>query len=205
MIFTDEIKKQITQNDTVMKVIVDTIPKPEIISTGNVFHDIMSCILEQQIHYRSTKRTFEKMLKTAEIRELTMDNFKQFEEKAFMNLKLSANKYETILQTVEFFQTNVIELEQLPDQAIKKLLTKIKGVSNWTVEMLLIYTFGRITVFPSDDYHLKQIMTKLYEIPPEAKLKASMKAIAENWGKYQSTAVLYLLEWKRIMKLERPQ
>lgn len=201
---TESIKNELAANDVILKRIINTISEPKIISSNNVFHDIMSCILEQQIHYRSTKKIFQRMLNTAEITELTLDNFEQFEEKAFTNTKLSANKYETIVQTVEFFETNDIDWQQLSDKEIKKLLTTIKGVSNWTVEMLLLYTFTRPNVFPADDYHVKQIMTKLYEIPPEAKLKASMKAIAENWGEYKSTAVLYLLEWKKVMKNTKP-
>ncbi len=196
----EDIKGRLIENDEIMQRIISTIPEPEIISTNNVFHDIMSCILEQQIHYRSTKRIFERMLNAAEITELTLENFEQFEEKAFQNTKLSANKYETILQTVEFFGTNEIDWHSLSDKEIKKLLTKIKGVSNWTVEMLLIYTFGRKDVFPADDYHVKQIMMKLYEIPPKPKLKANMKAVAENWGEYKSFGTLYLLEWKKEMK-----
>ncbi len=49
----------------------------------------MSYFIEQQIHYRSTKRQFQKMLDKAEINELSLNNFSHFEEKAFVDVKLS--------------------------------------------------------------------------------------------------------------------
>jgi len=48
--------------DPILKEVIATIPFPQIVSTKNVFHDLMSCVLEQQIHYRSTKKIFQKML-----------------------------------------------------------------------------------------------------------------------------------------------
>lgn len=48
--------------DFILEKIILSIAPPQIISTNNVFHDLMSCLLEQQIHYRSTKKIFTKML-----------------------------------------------------------------------------------------------------------------------------------------------
>jgi len=39
---------------------------PPLASTGDVFHDLMSCVVEQQIHYRSTKKIFAKALERAD-------------------------------------------------------------------------------------------------------------------------------------------
>jgi len=47
------------KGDPVLKKIIETIPAPNIKSTNDVFFDLMSCVLEQQIHYRSTKRMFQ--------------------------------------------------------------------------------------------------------------------------------------------------
>ena len=50
---------RILKGDPVLKKIIETIPEPNIESTNDVFFDLMSCVLEQQIHYRSTKRIFQ--------------------------------------------------------------------------------------------------------------------------------------------------
>ncbi|MEM6298840.1 MAG: hypothetical protein AAF740_09155 [Bacteroidota bacterium] len=190
-------------SDPVLAKIMDVIPVPSHKSTGNVFHDLMSCIIEQQIHYRSTKRTFEKMLAKAEISELTSDNFSNFEEIAFESVKISERKYETILRVVEFWQGNVPDWKMLTDEEVRKAFKQIKGVGVWTVDMILLFTIERPDIFPADDYHLKMLMTSLYGLDAKSKLKAQMKKVAEKWSPCQSLAVRYLLAWKEYQKQQK--
>lgn len=187
----------LAQKDQVIANIIALVPQPDDDSTGSVFHDLMSCILEQQIHYRSTKKTFQKLMDTAELEMLTPDNFEVLEEKAFGKLKLSANKYQTILDVLDYFQNESNDWISMEDQSIRKQLTQIKGISNWTVDMILLYTLERPNVFPADDYHLKRIIPKLYPINPSNPLKKEMKAIAEFWEPQCSLAVKYLWAWKK--------
>jgi DNA-3-methyladenine glycosylase II len=186
--------------DPVLDIIVQQIPEPKIISTGNVFHDLMSCVLEQQIHYRSTKKIFQKMLNTPSIDILSPDNFTLLEEKALKDAKLSIGKYETVLGILEFWEKQPLDWFSLDDQEVREQLAKIKGIGKWTVDMILMYTLQRPNVFPYDDFHLKQIMTSLYGLDPNVKLKAQMIEISEKWGDQKSLAVLYLLAWKNYQK-----
>lgn len=186
--------------DAILDTIVQQIPKPEIISTKDVFHDLMSCVLEQQIHYRSTKKIFEKMLNLAEIERLSPENFSEFEEMALKDAKLSMGKYETVLRILDFWETNQVNWFHLADAEVRAKLSEIKGIGNWTIDMILLYTLQRPDVFPYDDFHLKQIMTNLYGLDPKTKLKAQMIEISEKWPDQKSLAVLYLLDWKNYKK-----
>jgi DNA-3-methyladenine glycosylase II len=197
---TDNKTLQLTENDAILKSIISTIPEPQFQSTNNVFHDLMSCILEQQIHYRSTKKVFQKMLNTASLEILTPENFPQFEEKAFSNIKLSTGKYETVLRIIEFWNENKINWQALKDEEIISTLSSIKGIGRWTIDMILLYTLQRTNVFPFDDFHLKEIMIKLYGLDPNVKLKAQMIDVSNTWGKHKSLAVRYLLAWKELNK-----
>lgn len=190
----------LAQADPVLEKLIRQLPQPVIPSTENVFHDLMSCVLEQQIHYRSSKKTFQKMLNAAQIERLTLDNFQEFEQHSFLNIKLSGNKYETIAGIVEFWEANQVDWTMLNDEAIREKLSTIKGIGPWTIDMILLYTLQRPNIFPSDDFHLKQIMVALYKLDSKSKLKAQMTAIAENWGDQKSLAVLYLLAWKQLNK-----
>jgi DNA-3-methyladenine glycosylase II len=187
--------------DPVIDKIVQQIPKPEIISTKDVFHDLMSCVLEQQIHYRSTKKTFEKMLNAAGIERLSPEDFPILEEKALkVDAKLSMGKYETMLSILDFWETHQLGWFAMDDNEVRTHLAQIKGIGKWTVDMVLMYTLQRPNVFPYDDFHLKQIMTNLYGLDPKVKLKAQMVEISEKWGDQKSLAVLYLLDWKNYQK-----
>ncbi len=195
-----EVQTALSNSDAVLAKIMTIVPVPNIESTNDVFFDLMSCILEQQIHYRSTKRIFAKMLERADLQTLTLDNFEAFERKAFVNVKFSGNKYETILATLAFFDANKIDWQSLTDAEVAAQLSSIKGVGKWTIDMILLYTLQRPDVFPYDDFHLKDIMVKLYGLNPNSKLKAQMIAVAEQWGAHKSLAVRYLLAWKAFNK-----
>lgn len=189
-------KQHLIKADEKLAHIISLIPEPLVESTGDVFFDLMSCILEQQIHYRSTKKIFAKMLQRAEIDRLTLQNFPEFEAKALGDVKLSHSKYETVLAVLDFFTENKLDWNALSDDAIRQQLSSIKGIGKWTIDMILLYTLGRPDVFPNDDFHLKQIMTRVYGLDSSSKLKAQMLEIASLWGNHRSLAVKYLLSWK---------
>jgi DNA-3-methyladenine glycosylase II len=46
------------------------------------------------------------------------------------------------------------------DEAIIERLTQVKGIGRWTVEMLLIFTLGRLDVLPVDDYGVRKGYTR---------------------------------------------
>lgn len=190
----------ILTSDPILRRIMEKIEVPRIVSTKDLFHDLMGCIIEQQIHYRSTKKIYQRLLDKASIEQLNLENFAQFEEKALPSLKLSMNKIETINAWVEFNRKNNIVWESLSDEEITSTLSKIKGIGKWTIDMILLYTLERSAIFPVDDFHLKQIMIELYQLDPSSKLKARMLDIAQNWGDEKSLAVRYLLEWKKSKK-----
>lgn len=198
-----KVLNQFIENDAILKNIIATIPEPQIQSTNNVFHDLMSCILEQQIHYRSTKKIFQKMLNSASLEILTPENFPQFEEKAFSNIKLSVGKYETVLRIIEFWDENTIKWQALKDEEVISTLSSIKGIGKWTIDMILLYTLQRPNIFPFDDFHLKNIMIQLYGLDANVKLKAQMIEVSNAWGNDKSLAVKYLLAWKEFRKKEK--
>jgi DNA-3-methyladenine glycosylase II len=79
-----------------------------------------------------------------------------------------------------------------------ELLTQIKGVGKWTVEMLLMFTLGREDVFAVDDLGIQQAMIKVYKISTDDKkaLKGKMLKISAKWSPYRTYACLHLWRWK---------
>lgn len=190
--------KYLSDRDPVLKEIINKTPKPEPIVPNPMFHDLLACVIEQQIPYRSTKRTFEKLLSKAEINVLTPENFEHFEEKGLVDLKLSENKISTISRILEQWKEMPKDWDSLSDEEVRRTLKSIKGIGPWTMDMLLLYTLERANVFPADDYHLKQLMPGLYNLDTKSRLKAQMKEVADNWSPHQSMAVRVLLEWKNL-------
>lgn len=165
-------------------------------STRNVFHDLVSCLVEQQIHYRSRKKQFARMLEQAGLEELNPENFGIFEEKALAGSRLSGRKWEALAAVVPFFQENENDWANMTDAQVRKELGALPGVGKWTVDMLLLYTLERPDICPLDDYHLKLSMQRAYHLSDQH-LRGEMKAISEGWKPFRSRATRLLLAWKR--------
>jgi DNA-3-methyladenine glycosylase II len=191
-------------NDPVLVNVINKTEPFRFESTKNVFQDLLSCILEQQIHYRSSKRIFAKMLDKADITALTLDSFTKFEELAIPTVSFSMQKLETVGRIVEFFSTHNYTWQDMSDNEIRTVLGQIKGVGTWTIDMILIFTLERPNVFPVDDFQLKQAMRMIYAITEEKALKKQMLSIAESWGNQKSLAVLYIWShWQFYKKVNK--
>ena len=123
-----EVTQYLSSKDDVLKQVITEVDWPEITSTQNVFHDLTSCVIEQQIHYRSSKKTFAKLLTKSSIEELTVDSFEVFEERALGDVKLSMRKYETVIEVVDFFHSHSPDWSEMSNTEVRETLSSIKGI-----------------------------------------------------------------------------
>jgi len=113
------------------------------------------------------------------------------------SIGLSNAKVSYVKNVCTFFIENDItdkKLYQLTDEEIILLLIQIKGVGQWTVEMILMFGLGRENVFSSGDLGIQKSMIQLYNIQFESKkeLHQKMLAISEQWHPYKTYACRYL-------------
>ena len=83
------------------------------------------------------------------------------------------------------------ELHELTDDEIVERLITIKGVGRWTVEMLLMFRFGRMDVLPVDDMGVQEGFKRVFELEKRPK-KKEMEALAECWRPYRSVGSWYM-------------
>lgn len=90
------------------------------------------------------------------------------------------------------------KLHVMTNEEIIELLTQIKGVGKWTVEMLLMFGLGREDVFSIDDYGVRSAMIKIYKLEKLDKKKLNQKLIkiSEKWSPYKTYGCLYCWHWK---------
>ncbi len=51
----------------------------------------------------------------------------------------------------------------MEDEEIVRVLTQVKGIGKWTAEMFLMFSLGRLDVFPIDDQSIRSSMMRIYE------------------------------------------
>ena len=114
---------------------------------------------------------------------------------------LSNAKANYVLNVSRFFIDEKItdkSLHAMNNEEVIKYLTQIKGVGQWTVEMILMFTLGREDVFAVDDLGIQQAICKLYKIDAADKkaMKEKMLKVSKKWSPYRTYACRYLWGWK---------
>ncbi len=117
------------------------------------------------------------------------------------SIGLSYAKANYVQNVCRFFMEEKItdaKLHKLNNEELIKYLSQIKGVGQWTVEMILMFTLGREDVFALDDLGIQQSIQKLYKLEHLDKkaLKAKMLQLSEKWKPYRTYACRYLWGWK---------
>lgn len=113
----------------------------------------------------------------------------------------STQKANYALNIGQFFKKKKLynfDWSKLSDKDILDLLTQIKGVGSWTVEMILIFQLDRPDVFPVKDLAIQLVMQELYKVESEkSQLIKDLNIIAESWRPFRTYASLYLWAWRR--------
>ena len=109
---------------------------------------------------------------------------------------LSVRKAYCIREISQMIDSGQIPLDKtcrMQDDQIMQMLTEVKGIGRWTVEIFLMFGLGRPDVLPVGDLGLRKgvkIFYGLSEMPSEDQVEK----IAEAWRPYRSIATWYI--WK---------
>jgi DNA-3-methyladenine glycosylase II len=114
---------------------------------------------------------------------------------------LSNAKTQYVLNVAQFAIDNNLDdkrLKKMSDEEVIELLTRIKGVGKWTVEMLLMFTLGREDIFSIDDYGIQTAVKKIYALDDSNKkaFREKLLKISAKWKPYRTYACMHLWRWK---------
>jgi DNA-3-methyladenine glycosylase II len=94
------------------------------------------------------------------------------------------------------------EAESLSDADLIARLVSLRGVGRWTVEMLLIFSLGRMDVMPVDDFGVREGWRLLKGLDAQPRPK-DLAVIAAAWSPYRSAAAWYL--WRAADAVKPPE
>ena len=98
-------------------------------------------------------------------------------------------------KTIEGIVPGSRAITKLSNEEIIARLTSVRGVGPWTVEMLLMFTLGRLDVLPATDYGVRKGFAVTFgwkDLPTPKELLE----YGERWRPHRSTAAWYL--WRAL-------
>lgn len=143
--------KELTARDRDLAKVVDVLGKPPTWQREPGFATLIRIILEQQVSLASAKAAYDRLCAT--VRPLTPESFLSLDPIELKTVGFSRQKARygrELASAISLGQLNLASLQQLDDLAIRKELTKIKGIGNWTVDMYLMMALQRRDVFPQE-------------------------------------------------------
>lgn len=178
----------------------------------SVYESLLRAIISQQISVAAANSIRNKFLKLYNKKEpYKFPEPKKLLKTSDEKLKtagLSSSKISYLKNVAEHFikeNLNDEKFKEMSDREIIEDLIKIKGVGEWTVEMILMFALDRKDVFSYKDLALVTPIIKLYKIKKEKhtpkKLKEKIFKITNKWSPHRTLASKYL--WKYSGELKK--
>ena len=187
--------------DKNLKKIIATQTAYVLVKKTDVYLHLCGSIMSQQLNTKVAAIIFERFLNLYPTRQPTPQQIVDTSIETLRSIGLSNAKANYVHNVCNFFLLEKItdeKLDSLSNEEIIKYLIQIKGVGQWTVEMILMFTLGREDVFALDDLGIQQSIIKLYKLDVLTKkqLREKMQEISKNWSPYRTYACRYLWGWK---------
>jgi DNA-3-methyladenine glycosylase II len=162
---------------------------------------LIASIVSQQLSTKVAAIIFKRFLDVYKGKEPSMQAVIDTPFDTLRGIGLSNSKVNYVQNVAHFFISQKITDKQLyamEPEAVIELLTQIKGVGRWTVEMLLMFSLGHEDVFAVDDLGIQQAMIRLYKIKYTTKKELQTKMLKRSlsWSPYRTYACLHLWNWK---------
>jgi DNA-3-methyladenine glycosylase II len=160
------------------------------------YESLVRAVAYQQLHGRAAAAILGRLVEKFAPREFpSPEDLASADPADLRPLGFSAAKVATIQGVARGALDGVVPTREqavaLSDQELIDRLTQLRGIGQWTVEMLLIFTLGRLDVMPVDDYGVKAGLQALHKLEVFPK-KQDFARLTEKWQPYRSIGAWYL-------------
>lgn len=187
--------RELKKNDPDLIKLFDSIEVNTLNPGNNYFKALTRSIIYQQLSGRAAKTIFNRFKSLYSNNPFPIPE--QVLETDIETLRASGLSYNKSYYIKNIAQAFLEEpdaydnLSKMNDKDIIGLLTQVKGIGLWTVQMFLMFTLNRPDVFPATDLAIQKgyrSYFKLNDLPkPNDMIKRS-----EMWIPYRTTVSLYL-------------
>ncbi|OHX63993.1 DNA-3-methyladenine glycosylase family protein [Flammeovirga pacifica] len=190
---TDEALLYLKKKDKKLGVAIDKIGVIQRAVNPDLFSALIRSIVGQQISTKAQTTVWNRI--TNALGEVTPQNIHHVDRDQLKSFGLSYRKVDYIKDfgtKVYLKQFDLEALINMSDEEVCKELSSLKGIGNWTAEMLMLFSMQRENILSFGDLAIIRGMCKLYghkEMPKER-----FEKYRKRYTPYGSVASLYL--WK---------
>jgi DNA-3-methyladenine glycosylase II len=164
----------------------------------NRFQSLVFSILAQQISGKAAASIRARLIEYVKPEEISANTIARLSPEELRGVGVSLQKSQYLLDLANRVASGHLRLDRLgrlPDEEVIEALIQVKGIGVWTAQMFLIFSLGRLDVFPHDDLGVRVALRNLYGLE-ELPNKEVGHRIAEPWRPYASVASWYC--WRSL-------
>ena len=175
---------------------------PPFWSRPNTYESLVHIILEQQVSLASALSALNKLRER--VQEITPARILLLTDAEMRECYCSRQKTAYIRYLAEAIiggQINLEDFEQMEDEDIRRQLTALKGIGNWTVDVYVMFALQHTDVLPIGDLAIVNAIKRLKDLPKET-TREELVVIAEQWKPYRTVASMLL--WHYYLASPKP-
>jgi DNA-3-methyladenine glycosylase II len=194
----EKARRHLRKADPVMKAAIDAVGEFTLRLERDRFGILVRSIISQQISTSAARAIRARLHELAGPAGFSAANLARFSVEQLRSAGLSTQKASYIADLASRVHERSVDLRQigrLSDERVVEHLTQVKGIGRWTAQMFLIFSLGRLDVFPHDDLGVRSFIRNHYGLA-ELPDKTTAVAIAAPWRPYASVASWYC--WRTL-------
>lgn len=167
------------------------------------FHALVGSIISQQISGKAADSIRQRLKQRVAPGKISAESLLRLSSGDLRNVGISPQKATYLLDLATRVASGSLRLERLSrlsDEEVIEALIQVKGIGVWTAQMFLIFSLGRLDVFPHDDLGVRVALRNLYGLDDLPDKHVSHQ-IARPWRPYASVGTWYC--W-RSLDLKKP-
>ena len=166
----------------------------------NGFPALLGLIVEQQLSVKAANTIIARLhdgLKSGQHAEVSAQAVLSHDDEMMRGYGLSRPKIGYARALAEAFHSGRFDADTLAamdTEEAAKTLVGLKGIGRWTAEVYLMFSEGRLDLFPVGDIALREALGWLDKLPERPDEKYSAER-ALKWSPYRSVASHLLWAW----------
>ncbi len=181
-----------------MKSIIKQVGPFKLKTRNDRFPMLVNSIVSQQISTAAARTIYERLENEVKPAKICPESLAALTLDELREIGLSRQKASYLQDLSHKVETGLVSLNtmgRLDDHQVIEQLTTVKGIGNWTAQMFLIFSLGRLDVLPVDDVGIQNAIQQAYQTGG-AKDKSRIEMIAKPWKPYSTIACWYL--WQSL-------
>lgn len=154
----------------------------------NAYSFLTHEIIEQMLSVKAGQKIYNRLEELCG-EEVSPERICALTDEQIRGTGMSNAKVEYIRNITNAITNGMLDLEalkRLPDEEVVAILTKIRGIGNWTAKMYLIFVLDRQDVLPIEDGAFLQVFRWMYKT--QSCNERIVTAKCKKWKPYSSVA-----------------